>query len=156
MKIIILTILLVVSGMTFGQFELETYENTQGIKTYAVCNSMSNSLAIGSSTILLGKAVGGQAYFKILYHQLFDAFSSDYYNEKEIIFKFHTSSGSTHTYQSLTGGYEKGSRGKYWLFINDEKLIPYFKKYSKVTVFMDDNSWVFSLNGFTSCYNNIF
>ncbi|MEZ4936524.1 MAG: hypothetical protein R2799_02920 [Crocinitomicaceae bacterium] len=161
MKLLIYIILLT-PLITYSQFKVSTVETSSGITKEAECHSSSKSTFASPTTIKLGVTSTKILFLKLLvkpFSAVKTARDSDF-EEIKLGLVFYDSKGEKqHTYYTYSGGYSKVNNG-YWIFINDDKVITYFKKYSKVIIGYDGGAfgtvaYEFSLSGFTSACNKL-
>jgi hypothetical protein len=163
MKNLIFILVALVPMLVYGQFKVSTMENRSGIETVATCSSKAHNTWASKSTFQIGKLPNGKLYMALFFQPMsMNSFGDkdSYYDKLNIILNLYDSKGNKqHTYYSNTNGYDKTNKG-YWLYIYDDKIVKYFKKYSTVVIGVEDSvaglfKYEFSLSGFTSAVSKV-
>jgi hypothetical protein len=155
-KIIVIVLSCLSVNFAHTQFKVKTIENDYSTRVIASCKSTD-----GYSTIEIGTE--NEVPYLAIYLELhsFGLTEPKEENIKNIKIRcgFFSNSAEEHVVYTYPIEYEKTKRGNYWIYLNTEKLINYFKKYTTVSIKVDygyNNTYKFSLSGFTSSYNKIF
>lgn len=158
MRILFVTISLLITSIASGQFKVSTVQKRDKTEKKAESNSISKLPFTEPSFIRLEKILANELVISFYYCDG-DPMNEPQVEECEMAFVFYDSRmNKKHTYYTTTGGSKKYGKG-HLLFLFDDNLIKFFKKYSYVEAYIDSQSGVFnkgnwmykfSLKGFTS------